>query len=167
MKLTQKTLELAGVNSLSDVKKDVELKAKSKEPQFNDFEPTANYRVTDVYDLVVGANKSVKSMGIPGLESIITKLRDFFRNRLPKRSETQVMSFDVRNSSMVESVAYSPKIKTLTVKFVKGGVTYIYFDVPVSVFNGMKDADSKGKYFWTYIRGRSGNPVYKYERAKD
>lgn len=41
---------------------------------------------------------------------------------------------------------------TVGKKLNKPGPTYAYFDVPISVFKGMKDAYSKGHYVWETLR---------------
>jgi len=61
-------------------------------------------------------------------------------------------------SSNVVGFRYDEASQTLTVEF-NGGSRYNYYDVPQHVFEGMKSADSKGKYLNTEIKG-----VYRYAR---
>lgn len=41
----------------------------------------------------------------------------------------------------------------------KSGGKYRYYDVPLSIFNAFANADSRGRYFQTNIRGQ-----FKFER---
>lgn len=57
-------------------------------------------------------------------------------------------------SSNLHSIGYDPGAKTLAIQFWSGrgdnrtpGTVYHYFDVPQSVFDGLKAAKSKGEYF--------------------
>ncbi len=50
------------------------------------------------------------------------------------------------SSSTVGSVGYDNESKILEIKF-KSGSTYQYFDVPQSVYEGLMNAESHGKYF--------------------
>lgn len=61
-------------------------------------------------------------------------------------------------SSDLASVGYDASTKTLYVSFHKGG-TYSYSNVPVSVYRGLMNATSKGKYFRANIR-----TAYAYRR---
>jgi len=47
---------------------------------------------------------------------------------------------------------------TLEIEF-QGGQVYQYFDVPVQVFEGLRNADSYGQYFNEHIKG-----YYRYAR---
>lgn len=62
-------------------------------------------------------------------------------------------------SSTIARFKYSSDKMMLTVEFQKGG-RYEYYDVPESVFEGMKAAPSKGKYLAQSIKGR-----FRYARA--
>lgn len=55
------------------------------------------------------------------------------------------------DSSMIRSVGYDAKSRTLEMEFQTGAV-YQYFDVPASVHKGLLAAASKGKYFNNEIR---------------
>lgn len=59
------------------------------------------------------------------------------------------------NSSSIAACDYDDENNVLTVEFVRGK-SYQYADVPYSVYEDLKDAESPGKYFQSYIRN-----VYK------
>lgn len=59
------------------------------------------------------------------------------------------------NSSSITSCDYDDENNVLTVEFTRGK-SYQYADVPKSVYEDLKDAESPGKYFQSYIRN-----VYK------
>jgi hypothetical protein len=61
-------------------------------------------------------------------------------------------------SSNVAAFCYDETSQTMTVEF-KSGSRYNYYDVPPHVYEGMKTADSKGKYLNAYIKGQ-----YRYAR---
>lgn len=61
-------------------------------------------------------------------------------------------------SSNIDAVAYDSDSETLYIRF-KGGAEYEYRDVPEFVYEGLLEAESKGKYFWRYIRN-----IYSYGR---
>lgn len=67
-------------------------------------------------------------------------------------------SFDTPQSSTIVRVAYDGDQQILNVEFKNGG--YIYYDVPEYVFEGMRNAPSKGQYLAQEIKGR-----YRYSRA--
>jgi hypothetical protein len=50
------------------------------------------------------------------------------------------------SSSTIIVVGYDSNLKTLEIQFLDAG-TYRYFDVPVTVFNDLMNASSKGQYF--------------------
>lgn len=59
------------------------------------------------------------------------------------------------NSSSIQSCDYDDDNQILTVTFVRGK-SYQYEDVPKSIYEDLKDAESPGKYFQSYIKN-----VYK------
>lgn len=61
-------------------------------------------------------------------------------------------------SSNVTRFRYEETAQILTVEF-NNGSCYDYYDVPDHIFEGMKQADSKGKYLNAEIKGH-----YRYER---
>lgn len=56
------------------------------------------------------------------------------------------------DSSNISSIGYDEDSLTLEVEFHSGAV-YQYFDVPLNVFEGLRDAGSKGQYFAQHIKG--------------
>jgi hypothetical protein len=58
--------------------------------------------------------------------------------------------FKVRSSNL-DKIAYDYSKKELQIRFLGGG-HYIYYNVTPDVFEGLKQADSKGKFFWIWIR---------------
>lgn len=59
------------------------------------------------------------------------------------------------NSSSIQSCDYDDENKILTVTFVRGK-SYQYADVPRPVYEDLKDAESPGRYFQSYVKN-----VYK------
>lgn len=55
------------------------------------------------------------------------------------------------SSSNLASVGYDPENMILEIEFHNGGI-YQYFNVPESVYKGLMNADSHGKYFDAYIK---------------
>jgi hypothetical protein len=55
-------------------------------------------------------------------------------------------------SSLIRSVGYDLEGSVLEVEFVEGDRVYQYYDVPLSVYSELMDAESKGIYFNEYIR---------------
>lgn len=54
---------------------------------------------------------------------------------------------------MLASAGYDPTSQTLELEFRNGGI-YRYFEVPVSVYEALMMAPSKGRFFVAEIRGR-------------
>ncbi|MFT4907568.1 MAG: hypothetical protein ACI978_001651 [Oleispira sp.] len=63
------------------------------------------------------------------------------------------------DSSNISSIGYDESSSTLQVEF-SSGTIYEYFDVPEVLFEGLRDADSAGKYLAVNIKGS-----YRYSRA--
>jgi len=61
-------------------------------------------------------------------------------------------------SSNVVGFSYDEATQVLTVEF-NSGSRYDYYDVPERLFEGMKSADSKGRYLNAEIKGH-----YRYAR---
>jgi hypothetical protein len=59
------------------------------------------------------------------------------------------------SSSNLRSVGYESNSSTLEIKFRSGGL-YQYYNVPLSVYIGLMDASSHGKYFHRNIKGKYG-----------
>ncbi|MDH2918852.1 MAG: KTSC domain-containing protein [Sideroxydans sp.] len=66
---------------------------------------------------------------------------------------------DTPESSNIARFAYDEASNVLKVEFKNGG-QYDYFDVPQHVFEGMRNAPSKGQYLAQQIKGS-----YRYARA--
>jgi hypothetical protein len=64
-------------------------------------------------------------------------------------------------SSNLASVGYDPESAVLEVEFKSGGI-YEYSGVPQSVYDGLINAESKGKYFHQYIK----NTGYPYSKIR-
>jgi hypothetical protein len=62
-------------------------------------------------------------------------------------------------SSNIARFGYDSDSRILKVEFKAGGV-YDYFDVPENVFDGMRNAPSKGQYLAQQIKG-----TFRYARA--
>lgn len=62
-------------------------------------------------------------------------------------------------SSNIARFAYDDTGYILKVEFKNGGI-YDYFDVPQHIFEGMRNAPSKGQYLAQQIKG-----TYRYARA--
>ena len=62
-------------------------------------------------------------------------------------------------SSNIARFAYDEQSLVLKIEFKKGGL-YDYFDVPDYVFEGMRNAPSKGQYLAQQIKG-----IFRYARA--
>jgi hypothetical protein len=56
-------------------------------------------------------------------------------------------------SSNLQSFRYDETTNTLTIRFRSGGV-YEYADVPPDIVDEMRWSESRGRYFWNYIRTR-------------
>jgi hypothetical protein len=61
-------------------------------------------------------------------------------------------------SKMFTSVAYDEDKQTLYLRFQSGDV-YRYFEFPAEQYQAFLDAESRGRFFLTYIRDR-----FRYER---
>ncbi len=62
-------------------------------------------------------------------------------------------------SSNINAIGYDEGSETLQIEFINGGM-YQYFDVPRQVFDGIMNADSKGKFLHSNIKG-----AYRYSRV--
>ena len=69
------------------------------------------------------------------------------------------MEYNTVVSSNIKAVGYDDETFTLEVAFTNG-TTYRYLSVPRSIFDGLLQADSPGRYFNAEIKG--GNfPYFK------
>ena len=62
-------------------------------------------------------------------------------------------------SSNIVQFGYDSQAQILAVEF-KAGSTYNYYDIPVSIFDQMKAAPSKGQFLAREIKGK-----YRYARV--
>ena len=62
------------------------------------------------------------------------------------------------NSTLLEAVGYEPKNKTLEIEF-KNGSIYLYYDVEPMLHYNLMLADSTGKYYNRYIKGKRGTRI--------
>ncbi|MER6369465.1 KTSC domain-containing protein [Streptomyces mirabilis] len=60
-------------------------------------------------------------------------------------------------SSNLASVGYEPNSATLEIQFRNGSI-YQYADVPESVYNGLLNAASKGRYLDVFVK-KAGYPA--------
>lgn len=66
---------------------------------------------------------------------------------------------DTPESSTIVRIGYDDEAQTMTVEF-KSGATYNYFDVPSQLFEGIRNAPSKGQFLAQQVKGS-----YRYARA--
>ena len=66
---------------------------------------------------------------------------------------------DTPESSNIARFGYDEGSRVLKVEFKNGG-TYDYFDVPENVYDGMRNAPSKGQFLAQQIKG-----TFRYARA--
>jgi hypothetical protein len=55
-------------------------------------------------------------------------------------------------STVIADMAYDPETQTLSVWFRPSGRRYDYFEVPVAVYDALRQSPSKGRYFNAHIR---------------
>jgi hypothetical protein len=56
------------------------------------------------------------------------------------------------DSSNISSIGFDEDSNTLEIEFHSGAV-YQYFDVPLNIYQGIMEADSKGQFFAQHIKG--------------
>jgi hypothetical protein len=71
-----------------------------------------------------------------------------------------VMDRQPVESSLIRSVGYDLDNSILEVEFVESGRVYEYFDIPLSVYTELMEAESKGTYFNESIRD-----LYSYQEV--
>ena len=64
------------------------------------------------------------------------------------------------SSSAIRSVGYDQASNVLEIEFPNGTV-YQYYDVPKSVYQGLMNAESHGRYFHQHVRDKS----YRYQKT--
>ena len=65
--------------------------------------------------------------------------------------ENKIDVFEVKKSTVIESIAYHHAFELLEIKFISGN-TCEYRDVPYSLFKKMKKAPSIGKFFNLFVK---------------
>lgn len=76
------------------------------------------------------------------------------------RGELDKHLVQAKTSSNIHSLAYDPVAKQLYIRFLgmdKSGVnraTYVYDNVPLTVYRKFFTVPSKGHYFWQAVRGK-------------
>lgn len=58
------------------------------------------------------------------------------------------------DSTNIEAIGFDSSAQELHVRFLKSGLTYVYYGVEEWVFQELLRADSKGRYFASHIRDR-------------
>lgn len=76
-----------------------------------------------------------------------------FKNK-PEYLQSGLTSWIPVKSSNINAIRYSPKTKTLFIKFGQPSANscYKYENIEEPLFLGLLNAESKGKYFWRFIR---------------
>jgi len=69
------------------------------------------------------------------------------------------MNWITVDSTNLSRIRYDEDTNTLEIEF-QGGRVYQYFDVPLHVFEGLRNASSHGKFFNEHIKG-----LYRYARV--
>jgi hypothetical protein len=67
--------------------------------------------------------------------------------------------FETPESSTIARIGYDAEALMMIVEFKTSG-TYNYFDVPPPIFEGLRNAPSKGQYLAQQVKGR-----YRYAKA--
>ncbi len=65
-------------------------------------------------------------------------------------------------SAAIRHIHYKPADEELSIWFGPEGRRYKFFDVPEFIFEGLRDAESRGRFFNQAIRGR-----FESERVED
>lgn len=68
------------------------------------------------------------------------------------------MDWQPLDSKMLAAVAYEPEPRTLYLRF-RSGTIYSYVDFPEDQYQTFLQAESRGRYFLSHIRGR-----FRYQR---
>jgi hypothetical protein len=88
----------------------------------------------------------------------ITKVKQKKKNRFVNKNieEAPERKFYV-SSTNIKSMRYNNATKDLEITFHRGNRTYLYADVPATIYLRLLNAKSKGEYFHKHIRFK-----YKY-----
>ena len=76
----------------------------------------------------------------------------FAADRLAVAAPLRIERAAVESSSLV-SIGFAREARVLEIEF-RSGAIYRYLAVPPKVFDGLKKAESKGRYFAQTIRGK-------------
>ena len=77
----------------------------------------------------------------------------------PDAPATRIERVAVESSSLL-TIGFARETRVLEIEF-RSGATYRYLGVPPAVFEELKKAESKGRYFAQFIRGK-----YDFQRIK-
>ena len=77
----------------------------------------------------------------------------------PAPAAARIERAPVESSSLV-SIGFAREARVLEIEF-RSGAIYRYLGVPLAVFDGLKKAESKGRYFAQSIRGK-----YEFQRVE-
>jgi len=66
---------------------------------------------------------------------------------------SNILKKKITSSSTISEVQYNTTTKTLTISFLSGS-GYDYFKVPHTIYLGLINAGSVGKYFWRRVRNK-------------
>lgn len=105
---------------------------------------------------------SVRKRDVTAVEKISSiRGRKTFAEQAALGQPQTPQGFTLR-STAIRAVAYDKNRQILQIEFVKGG-TYLYFNVPELIFEGLTSpfTQSKGRYFWNNIRGQ-----YSFRRVR-
>lgn len=64
-------------------------------------------------------------------------------------------------SKQIKKIGWENTNMTLYIEFHRSNNTYMYYNVPEEIYNGIKTADSPGKYFQKNIRD-----IYSYNKVQ-
>lgn len=100
--------------------------------------------------LAVDDKKALELMKT-GMFEYISK--EEFKNK-PDYLQAGITQWIPVESSNLNALRYSPKTQTLFIRFgqPKAVSCYKYENVPENLFLGLLNAESKGKFFWQWIR---------------
>mgnify|MGYP003747505563 CR=1 FL=1 len=69
------------------------------------------------------------------------------------RGEFKMEEFNIIGSSVLSRAVYDEKLRILTITF-KNGKSYSYYNLPQEIWQAFKEADSKGRFFISNIKGK-------------
>lgn len=108
--------------------------------------------IYEIYDKE--QSKEVGGWGIPmESNSNYKEFLQVWRSQNPNYNtkNLETMKRQAVSSSNIASIGYDETTSTLEIEFNHGGI-YQYFDVPIREYQGLINADSKGKYFDSNIK---------------